>query len=71
VEIIIFFWRDLFFLVTVKERKEVGRGGESLQKQGTGTETYGNRTCFPMFLKHVPGTLKKNLLLHDFTFFTL
>jgi hypothetical protein len=24
-----------------------------------------------MFLKHVPGTLKKNLLLHDFTFFTL
>jgi len=32
-------WWDIFFLVTVKERKEVGGGGGSLREQGKGTGT--------------------------------
>jgi len=46
--------------VTVKKKKGSRGGGNSLRKQKTGTETYGNSTCFPMFPKHVPETLKKN-----------
>jgi len=46
----------LFFIVTVKKKKEVG--GEILTK--IRTETYRNSISFPTFPKHVPETLKKN-----------
>jgi len=52
-----------FFVVTVKKKEGSRGGGKSLRKQETGTETYGNSTCFPMFPKHVPKTLKKTPLL--------
>jgi len=59
-EHVIFLGGTFFFEARSKERKEVWRGGASLRKQGRGTETYGNSTCFPIFPKHVPGTLREN-----------
>ena len=47
-----------FLLVTVKKKEGSNGGRNSLRKQETGTEKYGNSTCFPMFPKHVPKTLK-------------
>jgi len=58
-EHVIFFGGN-FFLSHYQERKEVWGGEESLREQGTGTETKGNSTCFPMFPKHVPRTLREN-----------
>ena len=46
-----FILAGLFYL-SYGQRKKGSRGrGGSLRKQGTGTETYGNSTCFPMFPK--------------------
>jgi len=55
----IFFCREFVFGITVK-RKEGSRRGGGPWEQGTGTEKYGNSTCFSMFPKHVHGTLREN-----------